>query len=234
MLRSFDWNITLFFNQFAGKHEIVDRSIHFAADYSLTSSMLLFAVICYLWFREKAGARPTQARMIAEIIGAALAGPISRGLQLILKFHPRPLHDPSRAFHVPFGVDPAILNHWSSFPSDHAAVYFGLATVIWLHSRRLGVAAWLWATLLCFLRIYLGYHWTSDILGGAAIGILCVLAFRAIIPRVLLSKALEWEERIPGVFYAFAFLACYQIGTLFEDLRHLGASLLKAAGIIGF
>ncbi|HXR78051.1 MAG TPA: phosphatase PAP2 family protein [Bryobacteraceae bacterium] len=234
MLQRLDWNITEFFNQFAGKHQIVDRSIHFLADYSLTSSMLLLAVICYLWFREKADSRPIRARMIAEIIGAALAGPISRGLQLILRFHPRPLHDPSMAFHVPYGVDPEILNHWSSFPSDHAAVYFGLATVIWLHSRWLGAAAWVWAALLCVLRVYLGYHWTSDILGGAAIGILCVLAFRTIVPRVLLSQALTWEERWPGIFYAFAFLACYQVGTLFEDLRHLGASLLQAARIIGF
>jgi undecaprenyl-diphosphatase len=234
LLSKLDWQITLFFNQFAGKHEILDRSIYFLADYYLASSMFFLAIICYLWFREQGHSHSAREHIVAEFIGAAVAGPISRGLQLILNFHPRPLHDPSLAFRVPFGVDPAALNHWSSFPSDHAAVYFALATVIWLDSRRLGVAAWIWAALFCLARIYLGYHWPSDILGGALVGIVCVLIFRAFFPRAILSQALAWEQKRPGIFYACAFLACYLLGTLFNELRHLASSLVKALRIAGF
>jgi undecaprenyl-diphosphatase len=234
LLPKLDWDIALFFNQFAGRYKILDRSLHFMADYLLASTMLFLAVICYLWFRDESHSRSAREHMLAEFTGAALAGPISRGLQLVLKFHPRPLHDPSGAFRVPFDVDPGILNHWSSFPSDHAAVYFGLATVIWMHSRPLGVAAWIWSALFCFPRIYLGYHWPSDILGGAIIGAICVLVSRAAFPRAILSQALEWEKRKQGIFYACAFLVCYQVGTLFGEVRHLGASLLEVFKIAGF
>jgi hypothetical protein len=41
-------------------------------------------------------------------------------------------------FDVPPGIDPAALNGWNSFPSDHACVYFALTTVIWRRSQLLG------------------------------------------------------------------------------------------------
>jgi undecaprenyl-diphosphatase len=123
---------------------------------------------------------------------------------------------------TPIGVDPASWNHLNSFPSDHAALFFALATLICINNRRLGAFAFLWAALTSSARIYLGYHYPTDILGGAALGIFMVLLFQRLpIPRVA-NRLLDWERSASSSFYAAAFLVSYQAGTLFNDFREIG------------
>ena len=67
-----------------------------------------------------------------------------------------------------------------SFPSGHAAQAIALYGAVawlgagWLRSWRGKVAAWTVALLLVlmvgFSRVYLGVHWTTDVLGGYALG----------------------------------------------------------------
>lgn len=59
-----------------------------------------------------------------------------------------------------------------SFPSDHAALFFGFATYAYLSGRRT-LGHWLLAAALgvSAARIVTGTHWTTDILGGMVIGI---------------------------------------------------------------
>ena len=79
-----------------------------------------------------------------------------------------------------------------SFPSGHTmnsvAFYLALAVILWsIAGRRWGVAAVAGAAALCTLigvsRIYLGYHYLTDVVGGALAGIAWLLitmaAFRA-------------------------------------------------------
>lgn len=64
-----------------------------------------------------------------------------------------------------------------SFPSCHAANTFALSAfmTLLLRSRRVAVGLFIWATMVCCSRIYLGAHYASDILCGALIG--TVIAF---------------------------------------------------------
>ncbi len=103
---------------------------------------------------------------------AVLAGLLSRLLQLALPFHLRPLYAANLHLTWPIGVgsDPS---HWNCFPSDHAALFFAFATLIWINDRRLGVFALFWAAIMSATRIYLGYHYPTDVIGGAAVGICC-------------------------------------------------------------
>jgi len=59
----------------------------------------------------------------------------------------------------------------SSFPSGHAAFCFGLATVVYLYNKRLGIVFFVAALLVSVARVFVGVHWPSDILAGAAVGI---------------------------------------------------------------
>jgi undecaprenyl-diphosphatase len=60
----------------------------------------------------------------------------------------------------------------SSFPSGHTGNAFALATVISNQYPRLRIPLYLGATLVGISRIYLGRHYPSDVLVGAAIGTL--------------------------------------------------------------
>jgi undecaprenyl-diphosphatase len=220
LLAGFDRSVLLFFNQFAGRSATLDNMAAMFADTYILSGILLMGMVAYCWFRRLGPEYVLERQyVLQEVLGALLAGVLSRGMQLLCKFHPRPLHDASLHFHPPIGLDPNTLNHRSSFPSDHAAVFFALALVITLHSRRLGMAAWIWAAVALVPRIYLGFHWPSDIVAGALVGIGCVLACRLLIPRKLMTFLTDYEQKSPALFYCCAFVLCYQLGTLFQDVR---------------
>jgi undecaprenyl-diphosphatase len=157
----------------------------------------------------------------------ALAGRLGRLLQLSLPFHVRPLYNTDLKLTWPIGVESGTLNHWNSFPSDHAALFFGLATLIWISDRRLGVFASFWAAITSSTRVYLGFHYPSDILGGEALGIFMVILFQRFPLPALVSRLLDWERKASSSFYAVAFITSYQAGTLFNDVRDIGHLLVQ-------
>jgi undecaprenyl-diphosphatase len=66
----------------------------------------------------------------------------------------------------------------SSFPSGHTTTSFAIATVLvlTLWGSRTAWAGWLamlWASLVGLSRVYVGVHFPSDVLGGAALGTSC-------------------------------------------------------------
>jgi membrane-associated phospholipid phosphatase len=71
-----------------------------------------------------------------------------------------------------------------SFPSGHAASSFAAATVISVVEPRLRVPAFALALGIAFSRVYNGVHWPSDVLVGAAVGVVTALLLLAAARRV--------------------------------------------------
>lgn len=91
----------------------------------------------------------------------------------------------------PYAVLPHILvlAHCStdpSFPSDHAVLAGAVAAGLWLVNRRLGNVAVLAAAAMAFARVYIGAHYTHDVLAGLAIrATVSLLGFWATRPILL-------------------------------------------------
>ena len=155
---------------------------------------------------------------------ATVSGMLSRLLQIVLPTHLRPLHTPSLGFVMPMGVQPDTLNRFDAFPSDHGAVLFGLAIVIYRLRPRLGGPAIVWAAIVNASRIYEGYHYPSDVVGSIGLALIVVSIFDNRWFAYLAQRLLVFEQTWRPMFYLLAFLVTYQIATLFDDVREIGRS----------
>ena len=219
ILNNFDFTIVLFLNKFVGKSRLLDESVELLSGTFILNGILFVALLWFIWFKDKR--EESRIRLFKGSVAAVLAGVLSRLLQLSLPFHARPLYNADLKLTWPIGVESGTLNHWNSFPSDHAALFFGLATLIWISDRNLGVFAFLWAAITSSTRVYLGLHYPSDILGGAVLGILMVIFFQRLPSPRVVYRLLDWERCASPSFYAVGFIASYQAGTLFNDVREI-------------
>jgi membrane-associated phospholipid phosphatase len=226
-----EYPIMRFLNSFADRLQLFDRSMHALTKLVLLQGAVFIALVWYLWFTFPDII--SRSLLLAGTLGAALAGAMSRVMQLLLPSHLRPLHTPQLGFVLPLDVDPRALNHFSSFPSDHGAVFFGLSAIIYRINPKLGIAAFAWAVVIDVARVYEGYHFPSDIIGAAGIGLLMVQLSQVQPVQQLASRCLMLERSFRPAFYMVAFLATYQIASLFDDVRELGTGLLHHGPLIG-
>lgn len=225
----FDQPVVSFLNSFARRSLVLDRVVAFVAGSPLLKGGLFMALFSYAWFRPgtDASVRRTRGVILATFAGTFLGLLIARSMAVSLPYTARPLCSPG--FVLPAGIssdDAGAFRLMSSFPSDHATLFVGLATGLMMVSRRMGlIGFFLFAFVVGFPRIYLGYHWPSDLIGGGALGAICVLGTISISemvgPAKLLERILNWTERYPGSFYAFAYLITYEIVELFITVRGL-------------
>lgn len=75
-----------------------------------------------------------------------------------------------------------------SFPSDHATGAYAIALAILLRHRKAGAVALILATLIAVSRVATGTHDPTDVLGGAALGVLAALLLWASPARRLLHR----------------------------------------------
>ena len=68
-------------------------------------------------------------------------------------------------------IHPLYVVHSSSFPAGHAATAFAGATLLTYVARRLWPLFLSVAVAVGFSRVYVGVHYPTDVLAGAAVGI---------------------------------------------------------------
>jgi membrane-associated phospholipid phosphatase len=214
----FDRPVTRLVNTFANRSWPVDYFIAATSTSFTFTGALLMALIWYCWFVD--GNPKNRARLLVGTLASLGAGVVSRFLQHSLSTHPRPYYDPALGFHRPLSLEPPS-NTWDSFPSDHVAVYAGLAILLYIARPTFIVyVTILWTIIVESFRTYMGAHYPSDLIAGAALAGLVVWTTQSSRAISVGEKLIRFERSSPGLFYFIAFFMSYQIATLFVDARN--------------
>lgn len=223
----FDTQIITFLNGFAHESWLFDKTMNILAQNIMFKGGIIIPLFWWLWFRRDRGERDREY-LLSTLAVSFLSLMAARLLALMLPFRLRPLHNPLLNFTLPYDTRSSSMEGWSAFPSDHAVLFFTLATGIFFLSRRAGIVACLHAVfIVSFPRVYLGLHNATDILGGAVIGIaMGYLVHLARLRHLAASRLLRWESSCPGLFYACFLVLSYQMITMFDPLRMAGSDAL--------
>ncbi len=173
-------------NGLAGHSGLADKLMELAA-----KDLIFLAVplVLALWFWP---AGPTRRALNQRLAVAATLGAI---IAIAFNAGASQLHSDVR----PFVSDPStklLISHSADngFPSDHTAFAFGVAGALVWWRRLLGLVAVLGAALVAFARVYVGVHWPTDVLAGAAIGLVAGAVAAWFVPWFVIPQ--RWAARL--------------------------------------
>ena len=224
----FDYGIMHLMNSLAQRCWLIDATLVQIADNQLMVGGILMVMFWWAWMECRKEIEEKRETLVVLLFGTAFSVFVTRAIAFSLPFRERPTGNPLLHFRLPFTANPSSLIHWSSFPSDHATVEFCLAAGLWLVDRRLGRWAAGYAALISIFRIYVGDHYPTDILAGAAIGIAVAFLSGMASLRKAARIALNYLEPHPAALYALLFLITFEIGEMFDSLRRFSVLVTKA------
>lgn len=220
MLQQLDIAILQVFNGSVDRWPAFDRALGVVSEWSYVRAAGLVCIVWWAWVA--ASDHRNRTRIMAGLAGVAIATACSKLIQMSMFVHLRPFRD---AGELGLTLPRTLATNWgfgSSFPSDTATMYFALAMVIFSISKRLGIGAFLWVAVVIVLpRVYLTYHYPSDVLAGLLLGTAIVWAMQ--------HYATEWsgwrtllafEMRRPQYFYPLMFCYLYQVVDAFQFFDH--------------
>lgn len=228
-MNSFDSSILHFLNGFAHRSYSVDALVAIVEESNLLKGGLILTLFWWAWFHESVPSTNKREVLCFALVSSCFALLLGRALALCIPFRERPLRNAALHFQIPYTVGGDV-HSWNSCPSDHAILFFCLATCLWMISWRLGLAAMIHAVFVISLpRVYVGYHYPTDIVAGALLGTGSALACRSSgLRRRLSAPAFQWMQTHPASFYAFAFAATFEVAELFQSLLVLQSYIRRA------
>lgn len=121
------------------------------------------AALIILWFISDSFWKEWE---VVELVGISLLAALVMGIKFLVRRR-RPEGEWGGIYR---NTDP------HSFPSGHAARAFLIAVIgAALGPLWLGVILWIWAPLVALARVAMGVHYLSDVVAGAALGVVFAL-----------------------------------------------------------
>jgi undecaprenyl-diphosphatase len=167
-----DWSVAHSLNGFLYHHDAIEDPLLAYVQMAEALYFLLLVVLCVFARHER----------FAPVRRAAVAAGLSAGLGLLIGKLITEVYDRARPFVAHPGAVHLFAKHAAdaSFPSDHATASMAIAVAFLLRRRfGLGAVTLIFAAILDFGRVAVGFHYPTDVLGGAAIGALAALVLWA-------------------------------------------------------
>jgi len=233
-MNNLDSSILTWINQLACKSQVFDTTLYTITHSHLLKGGVLVAIVWWLWFRRDKKQTVKRLHILATYVGCIAAIAVGRLAAFLLPFRARPMHDAEFYFFFPYGLEAGELSGWSSFPSDHAVLFFALATGLLFASKRAGICALLYTVVvILFPRLYFGYHYPSDIIAGAVVGaVIAVLSNTVFITRTRFTVLANWTFSKPLVLYALFIFFSFHIVEMFGSSRAVIRIGLRWFGIL--
>jgi undecaprenyl-diphosphatase len=157
-----DFSVARSLDAFSARHDGFEDTL---GAYVGASELLFLAIVVGL-FLLVPGARRAVAQRAAVAAGAtvAVALVIAHFVSVAVD-RPRPFVAHAASIH-PFlthAADP-------SFPSDHSTAAFAIAVAVALRQRNWGAILIVLAAVVAAGRVFLGLHYPTDVIAGAALG----------------------------------------------------------------
>ena len=236
-MSSFDKTMAVFLNSFANRWFILDRFVGFLQGNKVTQGVFAVAVFYFVWFQTKEemnGLSEKRQGLLFALLICIPAVLTARAVAFSLPYRARPIFNPDLHLRLAHGFDPGILLRWSSFPSDHAVLFFAFATGVFLVSRKAGLVLYTHAiVVICLAMVYHGVHYPSDLLAGALLGSgFACLARWSELRSFVLRPAVRLFGFSPGLFHACLFCLAYETAYMYEDVRRAGIGALQLIRVL--
>jgi undecaprenyl-diphosphatase len=208
VLRGLDLKILLFLNHWLAHSVFAQTSERLLEDIPA----ILAPVVVVLWWTMRPESDALRTRALSLLVAQPVTYVITTLLQH-LNHRPRPIISvPLEYFDAKlFHSSRQYFSHGGSFPSDHEALLFLLAAFVFSVNRKLGVLCAVFGVFYAALRCGIGYHWPSDMLGGAIIAVAIAALFLRFERDFVVVY--EYAKRIPPAWassltcLAFVYLA---------------------------
>ena len=222
-VNSFDLAVIRFFQGFSHKSRLADDFFRFFTYNNFFQGGVLLAAFWWLWYLPGDGQQSERrVKIILALLSSFIAIFFGRAVVHITPERLRPLDNPELSLVLPYGVNSGYVDHLSSFPSDHAVLFYSIATGLFLVSKRMGLLAFIYTTVFIVLtRVYFCYHYATDVLAGAIVGMsVTYFICQNLWFRKMGEKIYQFSVQKPQFFYPVFFLISYQLANLFEELRN--------------
>ncbi|MEU0285528.1 phosphatase PAP2 family protein [Streptomyces sp. NPDC005908] len=169
----------------------LDHVMEFIGEYGVLFGLLAMVLWCWWGVRKQGG--PDAASSVAALVWAPLAAGVAVLVNVPIRGfveRPRPFNDHEGLEVLVDGKDDF------SFVSDHATLCMALAVALFLANRKFGLVALVLGLIGGFIRVYMGVHYPTDVIGGLALGTAVALLLSPL-AMALLTPLMRAVERSP-------------------------------------
>ncbi|MGC9500449.1 phosphatase PAP2 family protein [Streptomyces sp. WG7] len=169
-----------------------DRVMEFVGEYGLLFAIVLLVLWCWWSGRRRDG------EDAASNVAALVWAPLAAGVAVLVNVPIRGFVERPRPFKTHDGLEVLVAGKDDfSFVSDHATLCMALAVALFVANRKFGLAAIVLAVFGGFIRVYMGVHYPTDVIGGFALGTAVALLLSPVAMALLVpvTRAVERSPR---------------------------------------